>query len=659
MKTPGAGTRVETMSDVPTQGSAHREWGRALKAATTVSLAVATALAVLCGEASATPLNYSQIRYNQVRMKQIHNAMQTEEPIPDMLLYHAVRSFEFDIHNRKGCGDHGELKGDWWLYHSGDCASEGSSHTAETLSDALKEVQTFHLQNPLHEVLTIYIDQHDDFEPDRTPGDLDKAIDRFFPFDPLSAKSHTFTPYHLYWSGRSDVFPTGSPTCPCATLQACVDGTYTVAKHGSCQWPLLSQLRGKVIFVLTGGNDHAHEYTDSGRSWKHRRAFATYDHTSVTSRSAWDPTGHLVNDLGYDRFSWELFFNQDRGDTSQKADCQSFPEDCGQTMPQILNGKHMISRSFGSGANHGETNAWAKEDWHKQVDNGVQIIGTDDVNQVAYPWASTNTPHGFPFDCSYTPKADCRTKRENLGAGMFFHLEVGSGDIDTGSDTDSFAFAEGYDPKDHFYSVEVLVPSSWTNDWAKGCVMARRNRYPHSPYFAVCRTANSESIQIQYRLAQGTDSDGGDADNLDAVVKTVSLGGYHDNGIPIEGIAFIRIRSRSGSRVFSADASRDGVDWHQVAGPIQFSAPLKHKGIAVTSHGQPHQLWRFDQYNRGTCTGGPASCSSGVQIDPGPDFWLIHGDARPTHHTGCHVGCTFKSPGHSAWFLHYGRGWGP
>src|ERR1700722_18267950 len=183
--------------------------------------APALALALALSPASADN-SYPTMRYNEVRIKMAHNAMDAEEPILDMLIYHDIRAYEFDTHNSKH-GTH--LTGDWWLYHvslpSGiDFTGEDGAHSAETLSDALKEVQTFHRQNPQHEVITFYIDTHDDFEPGREPGDLDSLLTRFFKFDPNIAHSEIFSPIHL-------VNPTGSAEsgadkCPCPeSLQSC------------------------------------------------------------------------------------------------------------------------------------------------------------------------------------------------------------------------------------------------------------------------------------------------------------------------------------------------------------------------------------------------------------------------------------------------------
>jgi len=425
--------------------------------------------------------SYPHMRYNQVRQKNIHNAMSKEAPILDMILYHDVRVLEFDIHNGKNV--HGKLNGDWWLYHSGDLPNESAEHTAETLSDALKEVQTFHRQNPHHEVFTFYIDQHDDFESGRMPKDLDALIDKFFPFNTNLEQSATFTPFHLLHSGDPKVLPVaGATECPCATmkessLQACVDGTFS--KSPACQWPLLSTLQGKIIFVVTGGNDHADEYVDHGRAWQQRRAFATYDHKYVTSRHFDKKT----NPNGFDRVPWEVFFNQENGDSGNvfTTDCHAFPDDCKKPMQQIIFEKHLVGRSFGSGN---------EDDWNKQRKLKVQLIGTDLVDEADYPYASTHGLEGFPFQCALTLGDGCGTEVEARGSPVF-NFTVNTEDFNNNNDPDSFAYAEQLDKKDRDYILQVSSPSGSVEDWAKACLMARSDQGARAAYFAVCRTANS------------------------------------------------------------------------------------------------------------------------------------------------------------------------
>lgn len=617
---------------------------------------------VSLASAIASADSYSQMRYNQVRQKMIHNAMSSEEPILDMIIYHDVRVFEFDIHNGKmRSGSTQSLKGDWWLYHSGDLPNENAEHSAETLSDALKEVQTFHRSNPLHEVFTFYIDQHDDFEKHRSPADLDALIDKFFKFDPNLAKSEMFTPLHLFRSGDPEINPVpGAVMCPRPTLQGCVDGEVPAKDNPACQWPLLSTLRGKIIFVVTGGDDHADEYVGfqpakchgpietCESSWVVRRAFATYDHDHVTSKH-YDPNS---NPYGFDRRPWEVFFNQDHGDSDNvfTSQCSSWPDDCNKTMQKIILDKHLIGRSYGTNE---------EDEWNSQVKLDVQLIGTDRVNDAgnAYPFAFTHGKNGFPFQCGLSPGKQCGTTAE-LRENPIFNFTVQTDDMDHGGDPDSIAFAERRDESDAPYSVEVLVPSSWTEGWAKGCLMARSNRGAKAAYFAVCRPANTHRLQVQWRKSNGDDAkaagydDDVDVDSqLEPAVRSATTGDYSGNGIPKEeSISFIKFTSSNHSKTFKAFASRDEVTWFQIGHTESFDQSLVFKGISATSHGSDKVLWRFQRFRVGEKFKNAA--------DGSWDYWLI-GDGDASSHAKCSSqGCTFAHGDGNARFFLFRSGWG-
>ena len=623
-------------------------------------IAIVLALMVLLLPARpARAQSYPHMRYNQVRQKMIHNAMSTEEPILDMILYHDVRVFEFDTHNGKNT--HGSLTCDWWLYHSGDLANENSEHSAETLSDALKEVQTFHLQNPQHEVFTFYIDAHDAFEPGRTPAELDALIDKYFPFDTNLAKSHSFTPFHMLHAGDPAINPVPQAgPCPCANgtdpwLVACVDGTYSPATYPACQWPLLASLRGKVLFVVTGGDSRADQYTRSGRDWLARRAFATYDHKTINSRHArtWDAAHKkwvIDNPQGYDLHPWEVIFNVYYSDSGNvfTTDCAKWPQDCHKPLQAILNEKHLVGRSFGTNS---------EGDWNTQKNLRVQIIGTDRVNESAYPYATTHGEQGFPFQCALTSGDACGTEVESRGSPVF-NFTVSTEDINNGSDADSMAFAERQDAADKDWSVQVSVPSSWVADWAKGCLMARQDRANRAAYFAVCRTANTERLQVQWRSdgggkaeAAGYDDDSDVDAQLFPAVRSMSKENSAYNGVPKhESPSFVKMVSAAKSTKFTAFGSRDGSHWYQIGKTRTFKHPLVFKGIAATAHGQNKILLRFQQFS---VNGKFQNAADGSW-----DYWLI-GDKGSLHAACTPSGCAFPvgSAGNARFFL-FRSGWG-
>jgi len=484
------------------------------------------------------------------------------------------------------------------------------------------------------------------------PKDLDALIDKFFPFNTNLEQSATFTPFHLLHSGDPKVLPVaGATECPCATmkessLQACVDGTFS--KSPACQWPLLSTLQGKIIFVVTGGNDHADEYVDHGRAWQQRRAFATYDHKYVTSRHFDKKT----NPNGFDRVPWEVFFNQENGDSGNvfTTDCHAFPDDCKKPMQQIIFEKHLVGRSFGSGN---------EDDWNKQRKLKVQLIGTDLVDEADYPYASTHGLEGFPFQCALTLGDGCGTEVEARGSPVF-NFTVNTEDFNNNNDPDSFAYAEQLDKKDRDYILQVSSPSGSVEDWAKACLMARSDQGARAAYFAVCRTANSTRLQVQWREATGDSGKAGGYDDkvdMDAqmipMVKTVSTGGYAGNGIEkLEGPSFIKLTSSHDGTRFSAFGSRDGRQWHPLGATKTFKTPLVHKGIAASSHGSKAVLWRFQQFSVGVVFQNATDAATW-------QYWLIGDGGSPSHAVCNAKGCSFPHgpDGNARGFL-FRNGWG-
>jgi hypothetical protein len=606
--------------------------------------ALGAAALALAAASVANADSYPHMHYNEVRQKMAHNAMDAWEPVLDMMLYHRIRALEFDIHNTK---EHSQLNGDWWVYHW--FGSEHHEHTAETLSDALEEVKTFHRHNPQHEVVTFYIDMHDPFEEaNQQPRHLDALIKRFFVFDDNLDKSEIFAPTHLFHSGDPKFHAiAGAGPCGAGTLQGVVDGDLPVKTHPACRWPLLSELRGKIIFVLTGGNSQADQYVgfhgkgdagakSSDSDWLNRVAFVTYDHAAVTSAHFDAKT----NPLGFDRRPWELFFNETKNDAAALVtSCPKSPSDCTKPMQRIILDKHLIGRSFDSDS---------ADDWTQQRKVRVQLIATDMMNYLESPFTVTHSKTGFPFQCGLTPGEECGEALEFTGHPMFW-FKVVTDDMNNNGDDDSIAFAERLDASDTTYSLQVLSPQSHVEDWAKACVMARSDRGAKAAYFAVCRVADNHRIQVQWRSADGADAKAaGYDDNIDmdgrlaAIVHTVSTGGYHDNGISADsGPTFIRFESSNNSQDFTASASRDGVNWHQIFGPRHFSKPLSHKGISATAHGDDTVLWRFAEFQVGN------SWKDGS--DSEWNHWLIGDGGHPK---------SPPSPDGNARSYSMGSGWG-
>lgn len=175
-------------------------------------------------EDATTGAEASGPRYHEVRQKSSHNAFQRHEALFDQLVYHRIRSLEFDIFTSKAFES--ALTGDWFVYHID--VIDDDTH-CRTLSQCLDQVAAFARAVPEHEVVTLWIDLKNNFGAGHQPEDLDALLEAAF-------AEALVRPAELL------------AACPGATtLQE------AVTTRG-CTWPHLESWRGRVIVMLTGGD---------------------------------------------------------------------------------------------------------------------------------------------------------------------------------------------------------------------------------------------------------------------------------------------------------------------------------------------------------------------------------------------------------------------
>ena len=187
-----------------------------------------TTLSVGCSSAFAGPRS-SGLRYNQVQWKASHNSYAQKADMMTQLRDWKIRSIEFDLHasKRKLWRREAAPAGDFLVYH----AARDDFSNCRLLSECFEAVATFHREQPDHEVLTIFFDMQGVGEEGHTKDDLYSLMRKKFPDGGI------FTPGDLL-SG-----------CPGAqNLQE------AVTKAG-CGWPLLDDLAGKIILVVSDGRD--------------------------------------------------------------------------------------------------------------------------------------------------------------------------------------------------------------------------------------------------------------------------------------------------------------------------------------------------------------------------------------------------------------------
>lgn len=230
--------------------------------------------------------------------------------------------------------------------------------------------------------------------------------------------------------------------CPgAADLQASVTG--------ACRWPDLSQLRGRFMFAILGG------------------AKSTYKGDGYPGGRAAFVQGDAGN-VGADTNA--VFFNVDM-DNVGKA--------------QSIYNAGFVTRV---------TEAGNQGDWNKSLEQKSQLIGTSQVNFYTAPWSRTNNHYGWPFFCL---TADCACRTESPAV---IGVNAVSEDIWGGSDNFTFLYERQPDDGGRVWSAFISTPDSHVEPWAKGCVMARKDTSGGSPYFAVCRTAATYPLRVQYRL---------------------------------------------------------------------------------------------------------------------------------------------------------------
>lgn len=164
---------------------------------------------------------FAKIRYNEVQQKSSHNSFSHHEAILDQLVFHRIRSIEFDLH--RGKIGRSDVTKDWYVYHT-PIIDTGTN--CDKFSHCLKELQTFDAQVPNHEIVTVWFDMKDGYASGQNPADFDRLIRQYISADDILKPSDLFA------------------ACPgAANLKATVSG--------ACKWPTLNNLKGKWMFVVT------------------------------------------------------------------------------------------------------------------------------------------------------------------------------------------------------------------------------------------------------------------------------------------------------------------------------------------------------------------------------------------------------------------------
>ena len=442
---------------------------------------------------------YEDLRYNEVRQTSSHNAFQRSEGIYDQVLYWRIRSLEIDLH--RGKPGRKALKRDWYVYH---LAFIDPDTTVDRFSGFLQICRGIQRAIPQHEVITVFLDIKDRFHTTASASKSAVVFDRLL-VEALG-EDHIYRPQDLL--GREP---------GAASLQA------AVAAQG---WPTLEELRGKFLFVLTGGADELATYASSGTA-NRRVAFLS---TAMSRASDVPGEPHIV------------FYNMN-GERVRFA--------------KNVHEAGLVSRAY---------YVDDRARWRSAIDHDCHHIATDHVNTRVDPWSRTRRSTGFPFQAlrGYTPSV--------TEPGDVCGLWVRSEDLWGKRDSFLYHYKDCSDHIDNRYSFYISGPNSKVDDWVKGGVMARSSLARNSPYFGVFRVGEHHGLRIQYRVAPKGPTM--------AEERRLGPEGLFDPDTTV----FVKLSvSREGHRA-RAWGSVDGHDWTEL-GRYDFPEPLRYQGIGVSSHG--------------------------------------------------------------------------
>ena len=206
---------------------------------------------------------YAGLRYNEVRQTSSHNTFQRSKGIFDQVLYWRIRSLEIDLHRGKPFRD--ALKKDWYIYH---VAGIDPDTTVDRFSGFLQICNGIQRAIPRQEVITVFLDIKDRFHKRASASQSAAVIDGLL-INALG-EDHIYRPQDLLAREPG-----------AGSLQE------AVAAQG---WPTLEELRGRFLFVLTGGEKELTTYTTAAKA-NGRVAFLS---TAVSSASDVPGEEHIV-----------------------------------------------------------------------------------------------------------------------------------------------------------------------------------------------------------------------------------------------------------------------------------------------------------------------------------------------------------------------------
>jgi hypothetical protein len=460
---------------------------------------------------------------------------------------------EWDIRSQPPtniCGTEHAPNNDWFMYHSIGPTDLGR---CDHLSDCLKLLAGFHNAVPEHEVVTIHLEMKG--------GDDGGSCDVVFPSadDNNRHDPGKQTPEGLDARLREHL---GSALfTPADLMRRCPGAADMQAAVKQCGWPTLDELRGKIIIATFAANWNSSTHAEDS-SWY----YAGPSNAVAEARAAFVAPLHFTDTgapyPGLQANHWAVINTEVFDPQNARAVRQLFP-----------------GSIIRSADRDDPTDFYAGQD-------DFNYILTERIDLHSDPWARSHNQFGYPFCprgvhatmCYGDPQQPLANKKEIAHS---LAIDVRSGDI--WDSHDDFAFAFSYLPTGGGDTLSAFVSDASDDNvhhWAKGCVMARADASPTSPYYAVCRAGDDEELFIQYRSygCNGTCGTGHDY---------ASLG----HGIQGEDATYVKLSiwpNGSGGVMVQGYGSADGANWQAIGSPQNFPTDLPMKGIAASSNDPNH-----------------------------------------------------------------------
>lgn len=176
--------------------------------------------------------NIKDYKLNQISQKACHNCFERKYVGSLYTALEFVKAIEIDIYDSKNIINRkGAVAKHWYVRHEGS-NKQGNNNccyssilNGNDLDSCLKDIASWCYKNPKHDLITVFLDKKQSWTINHYPKDLDQLILKYF------SEEEIFKP---------------------SNLKGGFENLKAAAKANN--WPKIEELRGKVLFALTGGN---------------------------------------------------------------------------------------------------------------------------------------------------------------------------------------------------------------------------------------------------------------------------------------------------------------------------------------------------------------------------------------------------------------------